>query len=84
MNNRTPRNVLTVLVNDTEHVRSAEDKLDPERMQGMVAEWVREQVTLRREVLERLQQHREKRRNMGSKGKMQSFEAGEYVDTAGV
>ena len=55
-----------------------------EQMQSWVAGWVREQEDLRRDVVKRVREQRERVRDVSGRGCLPVFEVGDYVLVAWV
>ena len=77
---RPPATAMSVLAGEDGDAWTVEEPdVSCEQMQSWVTGWVREQEDLRRNVLKRIREQRERVREMSSRGHFPVFEVGDYV-----
>ena len=85
MTGRPPATPMSVLAGKDGDARTVEElDVSCEQMQSWVAGWVREQEDLRRDVVKRVREQRERVREVSGRGYLPVFEVGDYVLVARV
>ena len=85
MTGRPPATAMSVLAGEDGDAWTVEElDVSCEQMQSWVAGWVREQEDLRRDVVKRVREQRERAREVSGRGYLPVFEVGDYVLVARV
>ena len=85
MTRRPPATAMSVLAGEDGDAWTVEGlDVSCEQMQSWIAGWVREQEVLRRDVVKRVREQRERMRELSGRGHLPVFEDGDYILVARV